>query len=900
VSYRPVGLAVKRGLDVVAAVIGLIVLAPATVAVALVVRWRLGSPVLFRQTRPGLGGDPFELLKFRTMKPPSSPLGENNYEQRLTSLGRWLRRTSLDEIPQLINVLRGDISLVGPRPLLVEYLPLYSPEQARRHDVRPGLTGLAQINGRSCLEMTQRFACDVWYVDHWSLWLDLRILVRTMSYVLSGSGVGHGAAPQPAWTGNDGASSAAGELPASLLGRTRSGRRALRVLWSVNAPLYDAGAWAAALYLATWCRYDWHLELINEHRLVPFVLVAIVTQWTLGLLLRTYRGRYFTGSVEQAWNLALVAFAVGAILMVTQLASSMFFAPRAVPLIAPFIMCVLAAGARLGLRAVQERPTPLTDHSAPRRVIVFGAGSAGRQLVRAMLTEGQYLPVALLDDAAELRHRCISGVRVRGSRHDLAIVAADTAATVLIIAVPSAAAALTNDLAQHAVAAGLEVKQLPSVSQLLSSRIGLADLRDVDTSALLGRSQVHTDVEAVASYLSGKRVLVTGAGGSIGSELCRQISRFAPAELMMLDRDESALHAVQLSLNGTALLDSRDIILADIRDRDVVLDLFQDRRPEVVFHAAALKHLPVLERYPVEAWKTNVLGTANVVDAALAAGVWRFVNVSTDKAANPTSTLGRSKRVGERLVAAVGTDGLLVSGGHSLAGSSGACPDRGVDGSRYLSVRFGNVLGSRGSVLTTFTEQIAAGLPVTVTHPEVTRYFMTIAEAVQLVIQAGAIGERGEVLVLDMGAPVRIVDMVTSLMQIAGKWSSIVYTGLRHGEKLHEELFGNGEHDERPVHPAIAHVPVPPLRRTEMAELFAAADPVSALRRLSGGLHAIDPAILGHLDLEEAAAGDCADSVAAGVGTSAVTAPGAESTPHVLVPLDSGQFSASARRWERV
>jgi FlaA1/EpsC-like NDP-sugar epimerase len=287
-----------------------------------------------------------------------------------------------------------------------------------------------------------------------------------------------------------------------------------------------------------------------------------------------------------------------------------------------------------------------------------------------------------------------------------------------------------------------------------------------------------------------RRVLVTGAGGSIGSELCRQLARFNPAELIMLDRDESALHEVQLSIHGRALLDTPQTVLADLRDEATINHIFDTRKPEVVFHAAALKHLPLLERYPLEAYQTNVLGTLTLLNAAQRTGVGVFVNISTDKAANPISVLGYSKRIAERVTAAAGQ-----------TAKSG----------KYMSVRFGNVLGSRGSVLMSFRDQIAKGGPLTVTHRGVTRYFMTISEAVQLVIQAGAIGRSGEALVLDMGTPVSIYDVAKQLVANSGKPVEIEIVGLRAGEKVHEELFGDGEVDTRPRHPLISHVPVLPV-----------------------------------------------------------------------------------------
>jgi FlaA1/EpsC-like NDP-sugar epimerase len=366
-------------------------------------------------------------------------------------------------------------------------------------------------------------------------------------------------------------------------------------------------------------------------------------------------------------------------------------------------------------------------------------------------------------------------------------VARETLADSLLIAVPSADSHVVLELSELAVEAGLRVRVLPSLRELLDGQVRVVDIREPTEHDLMGRHTIDTDLETAAAYLCGRRVLVTGAGGSIGSELCRQIARFGPAELIMVDRDESALHAVQLSLAGRALLNTPDLVLIDIRDRARVGELFCERRPDVVFHAAALKHLPLLESHPAEALKSNVWGTLAVLEAAEAAGVERFVNISTDKAANPCSVLGFSKRVAEGLTAGV---------------------DERARGT-YLSVRFGNVLGSRGSVLTAFEHQLERGGPLTVTDPEVTRFFMTVEEAVQLVVHAGAIGEGGHALVLDMGEPVRIAEVAEQLANTQRPPCPIEYVGLRPGEKLHEELFGNGETAEPSAHPLISSVVVP-------------------------------------------------------------------------------------------
>jgi FlaA1/EpsC-like NDP-sugar epimerase len=336
-------------------------------------------------------------------------------------------------------------------------------------------------------------------------------------------------------------------------------------------------------------------------------------------------------------------------------------------------------------------------------------------------------------------------------------------------------------------------------------------VRDPRICDLLGRQPITIDVKATAGHFTGRRILVTGAGGSIGAELCRQLHQFAPAELIMLDRDESALHEVQLTLHGRALLDSDETVLADIRDARRVREVFDRFRPQIVFHAAALKHLPLLERYPAEAVQSNVFGTQTVLEAAAACGVESFVNISTDKAADPVSVLGYSKKIAERLTA-------------HMAGQA--------DGT-YLSVRFGNVLGSRGSVLSTLSAQVKAGGPLTVTHPEVSRYFMTADEAVQLVIEAVVVGGSGEVLILDMGEPVRIADLARRLAAQSGHPLDIVYTGLRPGEKLAENLLGSDEVDHRPRHPLVRHALVKPLDPGDLAVLLPGGDEAALRRRLA-------------------------------------------------------------------
>lgn len=558
--------------------------------------------------------------------------------------------------------------------------------------------------------------------------------------------------------------------------------------------LADASAMGISVLAASLLRFDFAIPDYRVGDLLWLALGAAVLFAICGSARGLYSGRWSFGSFEEVSALVsaivVATFVLWAVALALPKHANARVVPLSIPLGASTIMLATSAGVRYVWRLFYERRLRPRSEGV-ERVVIIGAGEGGQQIITAMLRNpsGRYLPVALIDDDPAKRNLRVRNVPVSGTRDDLAEVATRHDAQLALLAIPSADSTIVRRYADLARDAGLRLLVLPSASELYGAQVSTSDIRPVTHADLLGRHEVDTDVESIAGYVTGKRVLVTGAGGSIGSELSRQLYRFAPASLVLLDRDESALHAVQLSIEGRALLDSRNLVVADIRDRDRVLAVFEEHRPEVVFHAAALKHLPLLEMHPVEALKTNVWGTQNLVDAAIATGVEKFVNISTDKAADPCSVLGYSKRLAERLTA--------TASDH--------------DGAVFLSVRFGNVLGSRGSVLTAFAAQIEAGGPITVTHPDVTRYFMTVEEAVQLVIQAGAVGRDGEALVLDMGEPVKIDDVAKRLIGEADRPIEIVYTGLREGEKLHEVLFGADERGERPCHPRISHVSVPPL-----------------------------------------------------------------------------------------
>ena len=549
-----------------------------------------------------------------------------------------------------------------------------------------------------------------------------------------------------------------------------------------------------ALVMRSYLQAAPDISKIVKDSLIRVLPMVSVVQAVTGYIVGIYRRRWRYGSFDEVQGLILSALITTIILWVIRFFDTSVDAfPRSAIVAGGILGLFFTAASRYSWRLIREQlRRPSAQNST--KLLIYGAGEGGIQIVNTMLRNpsSQYLPVAFLDDNTKTHRLRISGVPVLGGRNEIAKVAQRTGASALLIAIPSADSTVVNEIVEIARNSKLNVKILPVVQSLDDRQVDAADIRDLTDEDLLGRRRVKIDLDEISQYLVNRRVLVTGAGGSIGSELCRQLVRFNPSEIIMLDRDESALHEVQLSIYGRALLDTPQTVLADLRDERAIDEIFDSRKPQVVFHAAALKHLPLLERYPHEAYQTNVLGTATVLNAAQRTGVEVFVNISTDKAANPISVLGFSKKIAERLTA-------------DLASRTNQ--------GKYISVRFGNVLGSRGSVLMSFRDQIAKGGPVTVTHRGVTRYFMTISEAVQLVVQAGAIGRTGEVLVLDMGKPVNIHDVAEQLVKNSGKPIKIEVVGLRVGEKVHEELFAEGETDERPRHPLISHVAAKPINQ---------------------------------------------------------------------------------------
>lgn len=557
----------------------------------------------------------------------------------------------------------------------------------------------------------------------------------------------------------------------------------------------DLVAWLCAFVLATEVQ---GVELFSA-TLGRLVLVALVAQLAVGSLTGIYRRRYRPLTFDEVGTTAATVAGVGLLTFVAeQLSGTGSTYGRVVVMGTAFALSGMLGHRYLRRLRAQSRARLATADRTP--VLVIGAGEGGYRSIRAMevVSDSPYRPVALIDDDPRKRNLRIGGIRVEGATSDLRRVAQHHKAEAVLIAIPSASAGLVRLLHKKVQAAGLETLVMPPVQRLVGdgSPREITRYRDED---VLNRKVVDIDREKVRDIITGFRVMVTGAGGSIGSELVRQLAAMEPASLVLLDRDDSLLHAAMASLTPQQA-ERATSVLVDIRDTDRLDEVFGQHRPHIVFHAAALKHVPALELAPGEGWKTNVIGTANVIASCEHHNVLRFVNISTDKAANPANVLGYTKRIAERLTAA--------------AAYRSRQP--------FVSVRFGNVIGSRGSVIETFDRQIAAGGPVTITHPEVSRYFMAVREAVLLTMQAAAIGRAGEVLVLDMGEPIRVLDVAQQLVDRASAPVEIEFVGLRPGEKLHEVLLGDGEAASRPFHHLIDHVPVPPIELVEGLDICAA------------------------------------------------------------------------------
>lgn len=570
-------------------------------------------------------------------------------------------------------------------------------------------------------------------------------------------------------------------MPPEAPGRRRVNPR------TVLAIGHDAVATIAAWWLAFALRFN--LELPADYVSVALAAMPCVTLLQVALFLGfgLYRGLWRYASLH---DLRLILLAVGAAalaapagLVLVRLSAPI---PRSVFLLDPLLLLTLMGGSRLAYRAWKER-RPATGAAAGLGVpvLVLGAGDTADKLLRELDAKREWRIVGLLDDDPRKQGRHIHGIPVLGPLDAVAGVAARVEVGHAIIALPSATHQVRREAVRLAKEAGLRVMTVPSFDDIMSGRVTVSQLRDVELDDLLGRDPVVLDSQALAGFLSGNVVLVTGAGGSIGSELCRQIARFHPATLVLVELSEFALYGIEQEFRSRYPEVALICAVGDAKDPRRMGAILARYQPQVLFHAGAYKHVPLMEE--VNAWeavRNNVGGTLNMARLAMVNAVQTFVLVSTDKAVNPVNVMGGSKRLAETVCQALQEEGST----------------------RFVIVRFGNVLGSAGSVVPKFRQQIATGGPITVTHPEITRYFMSIPEATQLMLQAAAMGRGGEIFVLDMGEPVRIVDLAREMIRLSGVRDgeiSIVFSGLRPGEKLYEEVLADDEQTLPTPHPKL-------------------------------------------------------------------------------------------------
>lgn len=550
--------------------------------------------------------------------------------------------------------------------------------------------------------------------------------------------------------------------------------------------LHDAVAAALAWGLAYLLRFNFDLpdNLSIELRSTVFWVVPLqlLVFWRFGL----YNGLWRYASTADLRRIVLsVALSATMISLLFWMLRLGVIIPRSVLILDPLLLILLMGGGRFTYRMLREHSLYASIKLNAEPVLILGAGDAAAQLSKDLAKSDTWRLVGFLDDDLSKRNRTLNDIRILGSLDELPYWSKHYGVAQAIIAMPSSNHLQRKRAIQICTQAEVETLTVPSFDDLMSGKVAVSQLRPIELDDLLGRDPVELDNAGLHGLLDGKVAMVTGAGGSIGSELCRQIARFSPAKLVLFELSEYALYTLEQELKQSFPALNFVCLVGDVRDAARVNEVLQLHRPSVVFHAAAYKHVPMMEQHNAwQAIRNNVLGTHTVAHAAQRHGVDKFILISTDKAVNPTNVMGASKRLAELACQA------LQSGGST----------------RFIAVRFGNVLGSSGSVIPKFRAQIAQGGPITVTHPEITRYFMSIPEAAQLVLQAGLMGEGGEIFVLDMGEPVKIVDLAKDLIRLSGfseEEIRIEYSGLRPGEKLYEELLADDENTLPTPHPKL-------------------------------------------------------------------------------------------------
>ena len=746
----------KRILDILFSAAAIVLLSPLFLLIAFFIKLDSEGPVFFRQERAGRHGKNFRIWKFRTMVENAQAMGPAitaKKDNRVTQMGQVLRRLKLDELPQLLNVLTGEMSFVGPRPEVPSMVARYSEEDRRVLDVKPGLLGAAQLvhrNEEALLPengdveafyveriLPGKLKIDLAYAKSRDPFKDLKILSAAVPLLFFGS------------------------VKWSYVFESRR-RFSFMIFDMVVSALCYAGAFML--------RFDNNIpahEAAFLKSMLPFVVI-----------LRAPCFVYF-GLYQTLWQylgleelVAIIkAVVVGSLLIpVVGFAFQLDFPPRSTLIIDCFLLIMALGFSRMIFKVTADRLRKTRIGGNRKNVVIVGAGDTGEMLIREFIKRPElgYRPVAFLDDDPLKAGLRIHGVKVFGGLAHLAHVTKIKKAEALVLALPEASAEVIQMMIRDARRLGLSCRIVPRMANILSPQIVPLQLREIDVADLLGRSLVRGDVQGLQNFIAGKRILITGAGGSIGSELARMVYQHHPRELILVDCAESNLYEIETQLRDPSSQVKVLAYLRDVKDEPRMRKIFETHRPEVVYHASAYKHVPLVEDHYAEGITNNVLGTKTAADLAAEFGSERFVLISTDKAIRPKSVMGATKRIGELYI-------------QSLKGKK----------TKFMAVRFGNVFNSRGSVVPLFKRQIEQGGPVTVTDPEVKRYFMDVSEAVFLILEASMIGEDSQIFVLDMGQPVKIVDLAQNLIQLMGfslEQVPIRFTGLRPGEKMEEDI----------------------------------------------------------------------------------------------------------------
>jgi FlaA1/EpsC-like NDP-sugar epimerase/lipopolysaccharide/colanic/teichoic acid biosynthesis glycosyltransferase len=762
---------IKRIFDFFASVFGLILLSPVFLIVAIFIKLDSGGSVLFRQERIGQGFHKFRIYKFRTMFDDAKHSEKRSIfwqNHRVTRFGGFLRKSKIDELPQLINVLKGEMSLVGPRPELESFVQLFKDKYLKILTVRPGITDLASLqyrnegeilNGSANPEsqyinniLPNKIRLALLYIDQASFLFDLNLILRTI-------------------------------LRIDFKKPPKTNKLQLNPQ-GIAFFCIDFLLSISSLFLAYLLRYEGVIpknELENAIYLLPFLIACRF----LAYFWYKFYSRFWQYSSLEDLILIIKGVGLGSLFFVAAIftqSNPPLPLPRSVLIIDFILLSTMLGISRISWRIWNERNKQKTfNNKNGIPTLIYGAGDTGAHLLKNLRSKpSNYRICGFIDDNSKKKNTTLMGIRVLGNRNSISTLASDLKVKEILIAKINISPESLIEILKICSENSINCKIVSLVEDISTNELHLSKIKKFEVSDLLGRSAVSLDVPAINKLVYGKRVLVTGAGGSIGSELCNQILEYKPSKLIMLDRGENYLFELNATLDSRKpeVLDKAEkhYIFCSITNKRKMDSIFFQYRPQLVFHAAAHKHVPLMEENVDEAVMNNIYGTKLTADVSDKYGVERFVMVSTDKAIRPTSVMGTTKKIAEKYVKYMNTK----------------------SNTNFMTVRFGNVLGSKGSVVPFFQNQIKNGGPVTVTHPEMTRYFMLISEAAQLILQAGVIGKGGEILMLEMGEPVKITDLAKTMIRLAGyevnKDIDIKFVGIRSGEKLYEELVD--EHDE--------------------------------------------------------------------------------------------------------